>query len=57
MVMANKADTGAGIVGLIFLALGVMNFLQGDSWVVWVLLGVILGGVGAGRRLIKGRAD
>lgn len=55
--MANKADTGAGIVGLIFLALGVMNFLQGDSWVVWVLLGVILGGVGAGRRLLRGRAD
>lgn len=55
--MASKADTGAGIVGLIFLALGVTNLLQGDSWVVWVLLGVILGGVGAGRRLIKGRAD
>lgn len=55
--MANKADTGVGIVGLIFLALGVMNFLQGDSWVVWVLLGVILGGVGAARRLLGGKND
>jgi hypothetical protein len=55
--MSNKANTGIGIVGLIFLALGVMKFFQGEGWVVWVLLGVILGGVGAGRRLLKGRAD
>ncbi|WP_285709726.1 hypothetical protein [Erythrobacter oryzae] len=53
--MGNKAYTGVGIVGLIFLALGVMRFFQGDSWVVWVLLGVILGGVGTARQLLGGK--
>ena len=55
--MANKAEWGTGIFGLILLAIGVLKLVQGDSWVVWVLLGVLLGGVGAGRRLLKGKAD
>jgi hypothetical protein len=57
MVMENKAYTGVGIAGLVFLALGVMRFFQGDSWVVWVLLGVILGGVGTARQLLGRKND
>jgi hypothetical protein len=57
MVMGNKANTGVGIVGLIFLAVGTMKFFQGEGWVVWVLLGVVLGGVGAARRVLGGKAD
>lgn len=55
--MANKTDLGMGLVGLIFFAIGIVNFLQGDSWVVWALLGVICGGVGAARRLLKGKGN
>jgi len=55
--MGNKANTGAGIVGLIFLAVGIMKFFQGEGWIVWVLLGVVLGGVGAARRVMGGKAD
>jgi hypothetical protein len=57
MVMGNKAESGVAIAGLIFLGIGVLRFLQGDSWVVWLILGVLLGGVGAGRRLLKGRGN
>ena len=54
--MANKTDLGMGLVGLIFFAIGIVNFLQGDSWVVWALLGVICGGVGAARKLMAGKS-
>lgn len=55
--MDRKAVAGSAILGLIFLAIGVMRFLQGESWIVWILLGVVLGGVGAARQLLKGKAD
>jgi hypothetical protein len=57
MVMANKTDLGMGLVGLIFFAIGLVNFLQGDGWVVWAILGVICGGVGAARKLMAGKSD
>jgi hypothetical protein len=57
MVMDRKAVAGSAILGLVFLAIGVMRFLQGEGWVVWILLGVVLGGVGAARQLLKGKAD
>jgi hypothetical protein len=57
MVMDRKAVAGSALLGLIFLAIGVMRFFQGEGWVVWVLLGVVLGGVGAERQLLKGKSD
>jgi hypothetical protein len=51
--MANKTNVGMGGIGLIFFALAVWEFLSGDSWIVWVLLGVLFGGVGAARQLLS----
>lgn len=50
--MSRKADLGLGAVGLLFFALAVWEFLSGDGWIVWVLLGVLFGGVGAARQLL-----
>ncbi len=38
---------GFPLIGVIFLALGVFKFLQGDDWVVWVIIGIVFGGLGA----------
>jgi hypothetical protein len=51
--MGSKAQIGGGLVGLMFLALGVFEFLQGDNWVVWIILGFFFGGFGAAGRLLK----
>jgi hypothetical protein len=37
---------GFPLIGVIFLVLGIFKFLQGDDWVVWVILGVLFGGLG-----------
>lgn len=44
--MADKAKTGGSIIGVIFLALGVLKFLQGENWIVWIILGFLFGGLG-----------
>ena len=44
---------GFPLIGVIFLALGVFKLLQGDNWVVWILLGFLFGGLGA----FSGRKD
>ena len=36
---------GAPVIGVIFLALGVFKFLRGEDWVVWIILGVLFGGL------------
>ena len=54
--MAKKTDIGMGAVGLLFFGLAVWEFLSGDGWIVWVLLGVLFGGVGAVRQL-TGKGD
>lgn len=41
---------GFPLIGVIFLALGVFKLLRGDDWVVWVILGIRFGGLGAIRR-------
>lgn len=38
------------VLGVIFLALGVIQFLKGDDWVVWIILGVLFGGLAIFRR-------
>ena len=49
--MAQLQKIGFPLIGVIFLALGVFRFIQGDSWVVWIILGVLFGGLGLfGRR-------
>jgi hypothetical protein len=54
--MTGSARIGGGIVGLVFLALGLLKLLQGGHWVVWMVLGVLFGGVSAASALVKGRA-
>jgi hypothetical protein len=42
---------GFPVIGAIFLALGVFKFIEGESWVVWIILGILFGGLGLfGRR-------
>ena len=44
--MAGNAKVGGSIIGALFLALGVFKLLKGDDWVVWMILGVLFGGLG-----------
>ncbi len=44
--MGRLQKTGFPLIGAIFLALGVFRLVQGDSWVVWIILGVLFGGLG-----------
>jgi hypothetical protein len=44
--MAKSAKVGLPVVGIIFLAVGVIKFLDGGNWVVWAILGVLFGGLG-----------
>ena len=56
MKAERKLDLGIGVIGLLFLAIAVWEFLSGDGWVVWLILGVLFGGVGAARKVL-GKAD
>ena len=51
--MSDKLNLGGGVIGLLFLGVGVVQFLQGDSWVVWAILGFLFGGFGAAGKLLK----
>ncbi len=51
--MNTKANLGGGVIGLLLLVVGVFQFLSGDAWVVWIILGVLLGGVGAAGQLMN----
>lgn len=33
------------LIGVIFLALGIFKLIQGDGWVVWIILGILFGGL------------
>lgn len=44
--MERLQKTGFPLIGAIFLALGVLRLVQGDSWMVWIILGVLFGGLG-----------
>jgi hypothetical protein len=46
MVMNQSVKTGVPIIGIIFLALAVFKFINGDDWVVWAILGFLFGGLG-----------
>lgn len=44
--MDQLQKNGFPLVGVIFLALGVFKFLKGDDRVVWIIIGVLFGGLG-----------
>jgi len=44
--MGQLQQKGFPIIGAIFLALGLFKFAQGESWVVWIILGILFGGLG-----------
>jgi len=49
--MAATSKKGIAVVGVIFLLLGLFKLLTGGDWVVWIILGVLFGGLSAiGRR-------
>ncbi|WP_201752708.1 hypothetical protein [Sphingomonas changnyeongensis] len=44
--MSRTARAGVPVIGIIFLALAILKFLNGDGWVVWALLAFLFGGFG-----------
>ena len=44
--MESAKKTAFPVVGAIFLALALFKFLDGGNWIVWLLLGVLFGGLG-----------
>jgi hypothetical protein len=50
MVMALTPKNGLSLVGGIFLLLGLLKLLNGGPWVVWIILGLLFGGMGLFRR-------
>lgn len=38
---------GFPLIGVVFFALGAFKLLKGDDWVVWIIIGVLFGGLGA----------
>jgi hypothetical protein len=45
---------GFPLVGVVFLGLAAVKLMQGDSWVVWAILGFLFGGFGIFSRAAKG---
>lgn len=46
-MMGRLQKQGFPLIGVIFLALGIFKLLQGDDWVVWIIIGILFGGLGA----------
>lgn len=55
--MNKLANPGLPLVGIMFLALAVFKFVQGDGWVVWAILGVLFGGLTVFKRRRNQGAD
>ena len=54
--MEQVQKKGFPLIGAIFLGVGVWNLIRGEDWVVWIILGVLFGGLAAfGWK--KGRRD
>ena len=45
--LMSKVQFGGSFIGLLFLAVGLLKLLQGNDWVVWMILGVLFGGLSA----------
>ena len=48
--MTATPKNGLRAVGIIFLLLGLFKLLTGGGWVVWIILGILLGGLSTARR-------
>jgi hypothetical protein len=57
MVMETAKDNALPLVGIIYLLLGVFKFINGDDWVVWIILGALFGGLGIFNRKKKGSGE
>lgn len=44
--MTQPVKASVPLLGIIFLALAVFKLINGDSWVVWAILGFLFGGFG-----------
>lgn len=44
--MTKATRAGFPLIGVIFLALAALKFVNGGNWVVWALLGFLFGGFG-----------
>ena len=52
--MRQLQQKGFPLIGAIFLVLGVFKLVEGDGWVLWIILGILFGGLGLfGRRKSK----
>ena len=52
--MAPVVKKGVPVIGVIFLALALLKFVQGEAWVVWAILGFLFGGFGI---FARGKGD
>ena len=52
--METAKNNALPIVGIIFLITGVFEFINGDPWVVWIILGFLFGGLGVFNKKKKG---
>lgn len=43
--MSGPQKNGVAVIGVIFLLLGVLKFFTGGHWIVWIILGVLFGGL------------
>ena len=44
--MEDAKNKGLPLIGIIFLLLGVFKIINGKDWIVWIILGVLFGGLG-----------
>ena len=44
--MRQLQEKGFPLIGVLFIALGIFKLIQGESWVVWFILGIVFGGLG-----------
>lgn len=52
--MAQSVKVGVPLLGIIFLALAIFKFVQGDGWIVWAILAFLFGGFGIFSRTRSG---
>ena len=43
--MTEPVKKALPLIGIVFLLLALFKFLQGGNWVVWLILGILFGGL------------
>jgi hypothetical protein len=54
-IMSNKVRNTGGLVGVLFLGVGILKLAQGDDWIVWFLLAFLFGGFAAVAQWLRGK--